>query len=535
MSSRSIMSEAYEEYCKSNNRTPRVHIREGLEELESHVRAGEPSVLFLNLPTAYGKTTLTMALARLAIRGNDLFKRVIHVLPMRSIADQLGNDVKRTVGSDHVAIQHMSSPESPFFTREVVITTLDTFLLNFYKAPAPEIQRVVKYGLSHFEFSRGLIYTSAVNIDEFHLFSPLGTREESAKSMTSACQAVVSLTQAGVPLIIMTATMPPCLKKFLFNEVSRVGARVIERRYQTGDDPSFDKRWEERQITTQIHTSESLVDVCRKELGSGKRVMVVLNSVKNAISTYRALSNEEPIFLHGKLPEYVRQKRTSRLNIDDMKDTPRLLIATQVVESGLNLSFDSLVTEACPADRLVQRAGRVARAEGHDRGEVHIIVGDEKQSGPYSPELIKKTVQELDSRASIDSKLIEQVYANETVNKDSELWDSLTLLDRYPIFDAADARNALKSIRGFTESFGIVSGYMSKKLQPGWAVGLSEEEAMTVFKTHRRLVRNGQIVTPEEGEARGLMYGSLSINLLCADYDGIVIDDFDPEIGYVKG
>ena len=40
---------------------------------------------------------------------------------------------------------------------------------------------------------------------------------------------------------------------------------------------------------------------------------------------------------------------------------PRLAIATQTCEQSLDIDADLLVTDACPADVLLQRAGRVQR------------------------------------------------------------------------------------------------------------------------------------------------------------------------------
>ena len=57
------------------------------------------------------------------------------------------------VGLDPSTIktQHMGDSGSPFFAMPVVVTTLDTFALNFFKLPAVEVNKAFKSGNTHFE------------------------------------------------------------------------------------------------------------------------------------------------------------------------------------------------------------------------------------------------------------------------------------------------------------------------------------------------------------------------------------------------
>lgn len=65
----------------------------------------------------------------------------------------------------------------------------------------------------------------------------------------------------------------------------------------------------------------------------------------------------------------------------------RILVATQVVEAGVDLSADLLMTENCPWPSLVQRLGRLARRGGEGRA---IVVGLElpKQAPPYEEDAV---------------------------------------------------------------------------------------------------------------------------------------------------
>jgi CRISPR/Cas system-associated endonuclease/helicase Cas3 len=48
-----------------------------------------------------------------------------------------------------------------------------------------------------------------------------------------------------------------------------------------------------------------------------------------------------------------------------------VLISTQVIEAGLNITCEVMRTHLCPMNSLLQRAGRCARFQG-EQGEVYV-------------------------------------------------------------------------------------------------------------------------------------------------------------------
>lgn len=554
---------AYEKFCASRNWNPRTLICDGLRELEERLCSQERTLLLLDLPTAYGKTTITEALAQTAIKGNPFFSRVIHVLPMRSIADQLGKKVKDDLKEGKqktgeyseididkkVAIQHLGLNSSPYFAKKVVITTLDTFVLNFYKAPVKELSRMFEGRGTHFDFPRAQIYSSFAIFDEFHLFSRMGTGKEGAKerskSLTAVLCSIKSLCLAGVPVIIMTATMPDVMKNFIKKELSEYGIKVLERVYKEGDDPAFERERGSRRINFSTVKIDELPRLCEKTLSEGKKVLCVFNTVKDAVEAFYKLNDIKlnPFLIHGKLPEYVRRERVEEIcRGKSMKEnTPRLAVSTQVIESGVDLSFDVLVTAPCPADRMMQRAGRVAREKDAHNGEVLIIEGGgvDVSYGPYDPDLCERSVQLALNRNELTRETVNHVYRSEEIKKDSSLWNALSWLDNFILLDSNNAKNVIENYKGLTDNFGIVTGIMESKVELGkkmdYAVGLSEQEAKSVLKQRRKVVKDNKVIELDGSKLRNLLNShSLSLELQLEEYEGIVLEDFDPEIGYVR-
>lgn len=562
MNSEMCLCSAYEDFCLSRKWKPRRLISEGLRELEESLLGENPSLLMLDLPTAYGKTTITEALAQIAIEGNALFSRLIHVLPMRSIADQLyekvKNDLKKGMGNKKytdteierkIALQHLGLQSSPYFAKKVVITTLDTFVLNFYKAPVKEIKKVIEGSGTHFDFPRAQIYSSFVIFDEFHLFSKMGTgaedTRERSKSLTSVTCAVKSLCLAGVPVIVMTATMPKVMKDFLIEELGGYGITVLEKVYARGDDQDFEKERGARRIYFSTVKREDLAELCAKFLSEGKKVLCTFNTVKDAVNAFEELKSRDlhPYLIHGKLPEAVRKERIKTISCGkSMKEnTPELSVSTQVIESGVDLSFDVLVTSPCPADRMMQRAGRVARDKDSNEGEVLIIESSDHEVsyGPYDPDLSVRSVQRVIEKGELTREIVDEVYKTELIEKDKELWKVLSWLDNFTLLDSSYVEKALEHYKGFTDNFGIVTGFMESKVSSGegekYAVGLSELEAKKVMGERRKVVDGHEVIELEEIKLRELLRApSLSLELQLNGYDGVALEDFDPEIGYVN-
>ncbi|MEN3053085.1 MAG: CRISPR-associated helicase Cas3' [Candidatus Methanosuratincola petrocarbonis] len=553
---------AYEEFCFSRNWKPRRLISDGLRDLEDRLIRGEPALLLLDLPTSYGKTTITEALAQRAIEGNPFFSRLIHVLPMRSIADQLWekvrNDLKEGIGGKKkysdgelerkIALQHLGLNSSPYFAKKVVITTLDTFVLNFYKAPVKEISRVIDGYGTHFDFPRAQIYSSFVIFDEFHLFSKMGTGSEDArersKSLTSVTCAVKSLCLAGVPVIVMTATMPKVMKDFLIKELAEYGIAVLDKAYTKGADQDFEKERGARHINFSTVKREELSHLCAESLSEGKKVLCVFNTVKDAVEAFTEFKNQglSPYLIHGKLPEAVRKERTKEISCGrSMKEnTPKLAVSTQVIESGVDLSFDILLTAPCPADRMMQRAGRVARDKDATEGEVMIIEnGNQEVSyGPYDPDLCNRSVQLVINEGELTRHIVDKIYETQPIEKDESLWRVLSWLDNFTLLDSSHFEKALEYYKGFTDNFGIVTGFMESKVASGegkkYAVGLSEREAKNVLGQRRKVVKGNKVMELEAYALREFLRSpSLSIELQLEQYDGVALEDFNPEIGYV--
>jgi len=506
--------------------------------VENLLTREEPFVLILSLPTGYGKTTLTETLLEYALTDGYYFSRVIHVLPMRSIVDDLAKKLKDKFGEDLVAAQHMGLRESPFFAKQGVVTTLDTFILNFVKIPTLEIRKVATRGISHYDFVRGMIYSSLIVFDEFHLFSGLGSLREEMKSLEAAVASIVCLSMTGVPIIIATATLPEPMKSYLVEKASEV-VEVKEIKFGDGmGDEYFLKERKAKNMSLRIE-NKNLAELLNSYITADKRILIILNTVDEAVEIYGKIKNDyDVVLLHRKLPEKNRSEIVKRI----LKDNPKVIVATQVVEAGVDISYDVLITAPCPIDRLIQRAGRIARHKDDRKGEIIVALGASK--GPYNEEIVDATISKIEvldnkrlNKLEFDrvmEKFLNGVYSGIEVEPRDKIYEVVKKLDEYIFLQAKDAIRAIKTFCGFTDSFGIITAFPESRISAEYAVGLSEREAKKALRKFKKVAVNDDVVILSEEDIRRLLQtGCLSVRFLEKGFDGIVIPEFDEELGFV--
>lgn len=114
--------------------------------------------------------------------------------------------------------------------------------------------------------------------------------------------------------------------------------------------------------------------------------LVIVNTVDRAVGVYRRLRASDPdleVFLiHSRFRPMEREGWSAFLGRKGGR--PRIIVSTQVVEAGVDLSAKVLITELAPWAALVQRFGRCARYPG-ETGTVFWmdLVGAERTAAPY--------------------------------------------------------------------------------------------------------------------------------------------------------
>lgn len=454
-----VAKERYLEYCKCAGFEPREGVVRLFEAIDEVVDSG--GLVVARMPTGYGKTmsTVFLATAVKVVGIEEGIARVIHVLPMRSLVRDALNRALCLIGSgggygeeawlhekglhkesyckgvhagEAESCSHIFRPLGPgdisyqasiyeseaskdqLFLSTLVYTTLDSYILNFTKI-TPLRSRYASY-----QAARAAIYRSITVFDEAHLF----TEVDAAKAYTALITVARSLVEARLPVVFVTATASDSLITRIAADVgvdrSRCVVVSVEEKMggeevamcrtiivsDSVKEPAIatyiidDVSSEEDVYARVVNKVRSLLGK-REEGWGAPRILIVRNTVSRAVATYHRLAQElrdllnstALVLIHGRLTHGDRKSAEDRLRESS------IIVSTQVVEAGVDLDVDALITDPAPLAQLIQRVGRVCRhGDSGRKCEAHIVY-------PKGRDLLHKLVEGVYDEGLTESSL----------------------------------------------------------------------------------------------------------------------------------
>ena len=382
-------------------------------------------------PTGSGKTEAALLWAS----QREGYEKIVYLLPTRVTANAIFRRLDSFFG--------MTTDEKPERFTAVVHSSAKLFRLDldenyknfdylresaFFKAiTVATVDQMLTQGfnLGWWEMKTFHLFRARVIIDEVHAYAPytLGLIVATIRYLRQHFQ---------TQFYIMTATMPQKLQMLLTREL--------------GDDVTIlrDQELLEKKRNT-FFTTNKTVDQLRteieKDLKAGQKVLLVVNTVDEAIRLYDQYKGFRRMCYHSR---FIVKHRTEKENIilDNEREKPNegfLLIATQVVEVSLDIDYQSLYTENAPIDAIIQRAGRINRRRGEVLGKVTVFPHSEKAEKyvyDYPEGILTDTFnilqQHQDAALSEQDLLdmVETVYENWNVENEPLYVGALTKYER---------------------------------------------------------------------------------------------------------
>lgn len=154
------------------------------------------------------------------------------------------------------------------------------------------------------------------------------------------------------------------------------------------------------------YANEMASEVLRKHQ-PGTQTLVIVNTVDRAQAVYQAIraveNSPESLLVHSRFRPVDRMRINAALG--DCPDTGRIIVATQAIEAGVDITSRTLFTELAPWSSLVQRFGRCNRAgERNDKGGADVYWIDVAEPSPYEPEALDDARSKLGTLTSASPK-----------------------------------------------------------------------------------------------------------------------------------
>lgn len=148
------------------------------------------------------------------------------------------------------------------------------------------------------------------------------------------------------------------------------------------------------------------------------QTLVVMNTVQRAQDLYEALSKITDdkialLLIHSRFRTAERNQQVESLHHSE-EDSQRIIVTTQAIEAGVDISSKTLITELAPWDSMVQRFGRCNRyGEWAHDDPAHIywidISDGERNFLPYTEEELKASRSLLTDRSDACPASISEV------------------------------------------------------------------------------------------------------------------------------
>lgn len=330
----------------------------------------------LSMPTGGGKTlaSLRYALKHAITHGK---KRIVYVIPYTTIIEQNAEEIRNVLMDDEHILEHHSNvvddlddddemEDGRMTTRQklklakdnwdapIILTTMVQFLDTFYAKGSRNIRRL------HNLCEAVLIFDEVqkVPISCVSLFNH-------ALNFLRFC--------GNSTIVLCTATQPA------LDYVEHKLAIDKDSEMISGMDDimkTFKRVEIVDQAIGQAATTDSLVELVKQRVSLGESVLVILNTKNVVRKLYRKLKSQSIKVCHLSTLMCPAHRRAVISSLKEQLERGErvVCVSTQLIEAGVDISFDCVIRSLAGLDSIAQAAGRCNR---HGKNQIgHVILID---------------------------------------------------------------------------------------------------------------------------------------------------------------
>lgn len=311
----------------------------------------------LSIPTGGGKTlaSLRFALKHAIEHGMD---RIIYVIPFTTIIEQNAQAVRKLLNTDEVLEFHSNIIEDVRESQTyeemqqqrklnqakdnwgipIVFTTMVQYLNSFYNGKGRNMRRLHNLANSVVIFDE----VQSVPINCVSLLN------ESINFLTK---------YAGSTALLCTATQPALsyVKQSITVDAELVeDLQIIEQAFKRTNIAQMDQRDE--------WTTDELAEFIEEKRQDVRSILIISNNKKTTKELYEKFAKEKHVYhlSTGMCPAH-RQEKLKDMRAALKADKQVLCMSTQLIEAGVDISFDCVMRSLAGVDSIAQAAGRCNR------------------------------------------------------------------------------------------------------------------------------------------------------------------------------
>lgn len=368
--SMAVLSQTLEDYIAEREQPVHGKINE-LRKLVHHscynAASQTPNVYRLNVPTGGGKSLSSLSFALRHAELNNL-QRVIYVIPYTSIIDQTAREFRAIFGDEQVIEHHsniteeVDSEDNRLATENwdapIIITTSVQFFETLFSCKNSRCRKI-------HNIANAVIVFDEVQTLPTNLLKP--------------CLLALKTLQReyNCTHVLCTATQPALTNRDRFD----IGWPENEVKSLLGHELEESLAKEMKRVKVEFLgsiTEESLVShFISLEMGSALIIVNLTSQAQKLYELLKARSVSGLFHLSARMCPAHRMDVLNEVRERLLAGLPTVLVATRVVEAGVDISFPVVYRDQCGLDSLAQAAGRCNRHGELSEGKVYSFVGCE--------------------------------------------------------------------------------------------------------------------------------------------------------------
>lgn len=391
-------------------------------------KATRPQGIYtLSIPTGGGKTLASLRFALKHATEHQL-QRIIYVIPFTTIIEQNAAVVRELLETDELLEHHSNVIEE---TREPK---------NYEEL---ELLRKLNHAKDNWDAS--IVFTTMVqflnsvysgksrNLRRFHNLSNSVIIFDEVQSLPINCvslfnEAIQFLTKyANCTVLLCTATQPAL--EYVEHNIT-VNEEIIDNL------PKIEQAFKRTQILymneREQWTTDELADFVEEKLVDVTSVLIITNNKKTTKALYEKLQHQDNVFhLSTSMCPAHRKQKLRDMNSKLKSGEQVICVSTQLIEAGVDVSFQCVMRSLAGMDSIAQAAGRCNRNGEVKAREVYVFKHAEEvltklptiENGQRCAKNILRDIEEhqVFNGEALSSAAIEAYFQQYYINMSSQL------------------------------------------------------------------------------------------------------------------